>query len=70
MKVIIAPRLARKIDWADRLVKLDVDRQKVKGSPLYNASKTVDWAYENHYHDYYGGIARTVGPRRTHRGTR
>ena len=53
-KVLIAPRLAREIDWTDRLVNLDVDRQKVKDSPLYDASKTVDWAYENHYHNYYG----------------
>jgi len=70
MKVLTAPRLARKIDWEDRLVSLDVDRQKVKGSPLYNASKTVDWAYENHYHNYYGGSARTVGRDRAHRAAR
>ena len=70
LKVLIAPRLARKIDWADRLVILDVDRQKVKSSPLYNASKTVDWAYENHYHAYYGGIGRWVGPRRARRVAR
>jgi hypothetical protein len=55
-KVLIAPRLAREIDWTNRLVSLDVDRQKVKDSPLYDASKTVDWAYENHYHKYYGDI--------------
>jgi hypothetical protein len=33
------------------------NRQKVKDSPPYDASKTVDWAYENHYQDYYGDIA-------------
>ena len=70
VKVLIAPRLARRIDWMDRLVNLDVDRQKVKGSPLYNASKTVDWAYENHYHNYYGEIGRSVGRDRAHRGAR
>jgi hypothetical protein len=37
-------------------VNLKVDRQRVKHSPLYNASTTVDWAYENHYHKYYGDI--------------
>ena len=55
-KVLISPRLAREIDWTDRLVNLDVNRQKVKDSPRYDASKTVDWAYENHYHNYYGDI--------------
>ena len=70
VKVLIAPRLVRKIDWADRLVNLGVDRRKVKGSPLYDASKTVDWAYENHYHDYYGDIGRSIGSGQLHRGTR
>ena len=45
-----------KIDWTDRLVNLDINRQKVKESPPYDPSKTVDWAYENHYHNYYGDI--------------
>ena len=35
---------------------LDVDRQKVKDSPAYDASMTIDRAYENHYHNYYGDI--------------
>ena len=56
MKVLISPRLAREIDWTDRLVNLDVDRQKVQDSAPYDASKTVDRAYENHYHNYYGDI--------------
>jgi hypothetical protein len=55
-KVLISPRLARKTDWTERLVNLKVDRQRVKHSPLYDASTTVDWAYENHYHKYYGDI--------------
>ena len=50
-KVLISPRLAREIEWTDRLVNLDVDRQKVKDSPRYDASKTLDQAYEKHYHD-------------------
>jgi hypothetical protein len=62
MKVLISPQLARKIDWADRLVNLDVDRQKVKDSPPYDASKTVDWAYENHYRKYYGDIRPSDRP--------
>ncbi len=31
-------------------------RPQVKDSPRYDASKTVDWAYENHYHNHYGDI--------------
>ena len=55
-KVLISPRSARDINWRDRLVNLDVDRQKVKDSPAYDASTTVDRAYEKHFHSYYGDV--------------
>jgi len=55
-KVLISPRSAQTIDWAHRLVNLNVDRQKVKDSPEYNASTTIDRPYERHFHSYYGGV--------------
>lgn len=54
-KVLISPRSAGKVDWKSRLVNLDVDREKVKGSPIYDATTIVDRAYEGHFHSYYGG---------------
>ena len=53
-KVLISPRSAREIDWTDRLVNLDVDRQKVKDSPAYDPSITVDRAYDERFLTYYG----------------
>ena len=53
-KVLIAPRLVRQINWAERLIDLDVDRQKVEGSPRYDPSMTVDGAYEAQFQNYYG----------------
>ncbi len=53
-KVLISPRSARKIDWAGKLVNLNVDRQRVKDSPEYDASTTIDRAYEKYFADYYG----------------
>jgi len=41
-KVLISSRSAREIDWTDRLINLDVDRQRVKDSPAYDESTTVD----------------------------
>ena len=35
---------------------LNVDRQTVKDSPTYDASTTVDRAYEKHFHIYYGDV--------------
>ena len=55
-KVLISPRSVREIDWTDQLVNLDVHRQRVKDSPAYDASTTVDAAYEHQFHNYYGGI--------------
>jgi hypothetical protein len=55
-KVLISPRSAREIDWKDKLVNLNVDRQTVKDSPAYDASTMVDRTYEKHFHNYYGEI--------------
>jgi hypothetical protein len=51
---LIVPRSVREIDWADRLVHLDVDRQKIKGSNVYDPTITVDGAYEEKFLTYYG----------------
>jgi hypothetical protein len=53
-RVLITPRSVRGIDWADRLIHLDVNRQKVKDSPSYNPAVTVDGAYEETFLTYYG----------------
>ena len=43
-KVLISPRSIREIDWMNMLVKLNVDRERVKDSPAYDASTAVDRA--------------------------
>jgi sporulation protein YlmC with PRC-barrel domain len=53
-KVLISPRSARAIDWMDKLVHLDVDLQTVKDSPAYDATTTVDGAYDEKFLTYYG----------------
>ncbi|HEX4112621.1 MAG TPA: PRC-barrel domain-containing protein [Stellaceae bacterium] len=53
-KVLISPRSAKEIDWTDRLVNLEVVRQKVKDSPAYDPSMTVDRAYDDTFLTYYG----------------
>ncbi len=53
-KVLISPRSVREIDWEQRMINLDVDRDKVKGSPAYESAMTVDRAYEEQFHGYYG----------------
>jgi hypothetical protein len=52
--VLISPGSIQEIDWPHRLVLLDVDRQKVKDSPEYHKSITVDGLYDERFLTYYG----------------
>jgi hypothetical protein len=61
-KVLISPRSVREIDWANRLVHLDVDRRRVKDSPAYDASTTLNQAYEQNMHSHYGKLLPTELP--------
>jgi hypothetical protein len=57
-RVLISPRSASDIDWQHQLVNLKVDRQKVKDSPVYDASTPVDRAFEDGFRRYYGDHVR------------
>ena len=53
-KVLISPR---SVDWIDvprGITQLDVISQKVKNSPSYVATETVDGAFEESFDSYYG----------------
>jgi hypothetical protein len=52
-RVLISPRSVREIDWPDRLVTLNVDRQRIKESPPYHSESVVDRAYERDFHGHY-----------------
>jgi len=56
-KVLVAPRLVQEIDWAAKLLKIIVDRQKLKDIPAYD-SAAIDRDYEKRFHGYYDGIRR------------
>jgi len=55
-KVLISPLTVREIDWSDRQVRLGTDRQRVKDSPAYDPSTTVDPVYEGSVHKHYGDL--------------
>ncbi len=44
--VLISPRSANNVSWAESLVNLDVDRKTVMDSPTYDPSVPVDAAFE------------------------
>ncbi len=53
-KVLISPHSIKEIDWSERLVNISVDRQKVEAGPAYDASMTIDGAYDEKFLTYYG----------------
>ncbi len=53
-KLLVSPLSIDWIDWARSIIHLDVSRQKVRDSPAYDAEGTVDGAYEDLFHSYYG----------------
>jgi len=53
-KILVSSRSAGVIDWTNRLVNLDVDRERIKDSPAYDPSMTIDRAYDEKYLKHYG----------------
>ncbi len=53
-KVLISPRSVKTIDWSERTIGLDVDRQRIKDSPAYDAQTLIDRPYEKQFHEHYG----------------
>lgn len=60
-KVLISPLSVRKIEWEDGRVSLGANRQKVKDSPAYDPSMTVDPVYEKNFHKHYGDLRLREG---------
>jgi hypothetical protein len=54
--VLISPRSVRKIDWAERLVHVNADRQKIKDSPAYETPEKTDRAFARRFDAYYADV--------------
>jgi hypothetical protein len=53
-RVLISPRSVLEIDWQERMVTLNADRQKVKDSPAYDPASIIDTSFIQKLHSYYG----------------
>lgn len=62
-KVLMSPRSIVSIEWAERRVNLDVDRQTIKDGPAYDPSTPIDRAYEAAFHRHYGQAATPTAGR-------
>ena len=53
--VLISPYAVREIRWGERQMRVDVLRDTIKASPLWETSVSeLDPAYEGRLHGYYG----------------
>jgi sporulation protein YlmC with PRC-barrel domain len=52
-KVILSPAWVLEVRWADQIVRVDLERERIGNSPEYQAGKPVDREYEARLHDYF-----------------
>jgi len=54
LRVVVPPQSIREISWAMRAIYLNVDREKIKSSPLYDSEMTVDGDYSSRVDAHFG----------------
>lgn len=59
-QVLIAPEWIHDVSWSDRMVSLDLTRQKVKDAPPYDSAFQMDRMHETSIHQHYGRMAYWV----------
>lgn len=52
-KVLISPRSVKDVDWAVKMVHVDVKRKKIKDAPAYDEFVTIDQEYQSQFLRYY-----------------
>ncbi len=52
-KVVIPPTWAERVDWSDGSVTMGVSSEKIKNSPEYDPTITLDRDYEKALYDFY-----------------
>ena len=60
-KVLVDPKWATSVSFADRKVHLGLTREAIKNSPEWDPSAPVNRAYETRLYDYYGRPAYWSG---------
>ena len=53
-KVLVAPQWTKSISWDQRVMRIDLSREVIKKSPVWNPTAGVNRKYEVDLYDYYG----------------
>ncbi len=71
-EVLIAPPWISGVNWSDKTVSVDLNRDAVKSSPLYDSKALLDREWEHNLHEHYGRTGYWSGaeaPQAKHRET-
>ncbi|MCT7374204.1 PRC-barrel domain-containing protein [Chelativorans salis] len=53
-KVLVPPVAFTDVNWGSETVRVELTRDQVRNGPEYDPKQTVERAFEERYHDYYG----------------
>jgi hypothetical protein len=53
-QVVLAPAWAEHIEWADRVVRMDLSKKTIAEAPAFDPGRPVNHEYEDRLYDYYG----------------
>ena len=53
-KVLISPHSVQEIDWVEALIRVDLDREKIKHGPRYDPALMVEDTYQDRFHIHHG----------------
>ena len=53
-KVLVSPDWATNVSWADQKVYIDLSRQAIKDSPVWNEDAAIQRKYETELYDFHG----------------
>jgi len=56
-KVLVAPQWASRISWEKKVVYVEMSRDSIKNSPVYDPSLVINREYETHLYAYFGRSA-------------
>ena len=53
-KVLVAPKWASRISWEEKVVHVEMSRESIKNSPVFDPSLVINREYETHLYAYFG----------------
>lgn len=59
-KVLVAPHWVKQVDWQEKEIHINLDRDTIESAPEYDADRQLDPAYENELQAHYQSSPKLV----------